>query len=100
MDVGKVRVCVSDRRMLMTMRERLLTVPIKIIRMLMVLVVPVSMVMVQNLVSVWMFVPLTDMLGVGAIAGETPQLASLFGFFGQKNGQSRSPCATRNEGAT
>jgi hypothetical protein len=76
MDVGKVRVCVSDRRMLMTMRERLLTVPIKIIRMLMVLVVPVSMVMVQNLVSVRMFVALPDMLAVGAIAGETPQLGT------------------------
>lgn len=61
MDVGKVRVRVSDRRMLMRMRVRLFTVPIKIMRMLVVLVVPVSMVMVQNLVSVRMFMPLTDM---------------------------------------
>ena len=61
MDVGKVRVRVSDRRMLMRMRVRLLTIPIKIMRMLVVLVVPVSMVVVQNFMSMGMFMPLTDM---------------------------------------
>lgn len=60
-DVGKVRMCVSNRRVLMGVRMRLLTVPLKLVRMPMVLVVPVSMVVVQNLVSVRMFMPLTNM---------------------------------------
>ena len=61
MDVGKVRMCVSTRRMLMRMRMRFLTVPLKIVRVLMALVVPVSVDVVQNLVSVRMFMPLTNM---------------------------------------
>ena len=61
MDVGKVGVRMSNRRMLMRMRVRLVTVPIKSMHMLMVLVVPVSMVMVQGLMSVRMLMPLTDM---------------------------------------
>jgi len=61
MDVGKVRVRVSDRRMLMRMRVRLFTVPIKFMRMLVVLVVPVSMIVVQDFVSVRVLMSLTYM---------------------------------------
>jgi hypothetical protein len=61
MNIGEMRVRVGNRRVLVGMRVRLLTVPLKVVCVLMVLVVPVPMVMVQDLVSVRMFMPLTDM---------------------------------------
>jgi hypothetical protein len=60
-DVREVRVCMSNRRVLMGMRVRLITIPLKVVGVLMVFVVPVPMVMVQDLVSVRMFMPFTDM---------------------------------------
>jgi hypothetical protein len=61
MNVGEVCVRVSNRRVLMGMRVRLRIVPRKVVCVLMVFVVPVPMVMVQNLVSMRVFMPLTDM---------------------------------------
>jgi hypothetical protein len=58
-NVREMRVRVGNRRVLMRMRVRLVTVPLKVVCVLMVLVVPV--VMVQNFVGVRMFMPLTDM---------------------------------------
>lgn len=60
-NIGEMRVRVGNRGVLMGMRTRFLSVPLKIVRVLMVLIVPVSMVMVQNLVSARMLMPLTDM---------------------------------------
>jgi hypothetical protein len=60
-NIRKMRVRVGNRRVLMRVRMRFLTVPRKIVRVLMVLVVPVPMVVVQKLVSVRMLMPLTDM---------------------------------------
>ncbi len=60
-NIGEMRVRVSNRCVLVGMRVRLLTVPLEVVCVLVVLVVAVSMVMVQNLVSVRMFMPLTDM---------------------------------------
>jgi hypothetical protein len=61
MDVGKVRVRMSDGQVLMRMRMWLVTVPLKVVSMLVMLVVPVSMVVVQGLVSVRVFMSLTYM---------------------------------------
>jgi hypothetical protein len=61
MNIGEMRVRVSNRCVLVGMRVRLLTVPLEVVCVLVVLVVPVPMVMVQDLVSVRMFMPLTDM---------------------------------------
>lgn len=60
-NIGEMRVRVGNRRVLMGVRMRCLTVPLKIVCVLMVLVVPVPMIVVQNLVSVRMFMPFTDM---------------------------------------
>jgi hypothetical protein len=62
-NIGEMRVRVGDRRVLMEVHLGFLAVPLKIMRVLMVFVVPVPvpMVVVQNLVSVWMFMPLADM---------------------------------------
>jgi hypothetical protein len=61
MNIGEMRVRVGNRRVLVRMRVRLLTVPLKVVCVLMVLVVPVPMVMVQDLVSMRVFMALTDM---------------------------------------
>lgn len=61
MNVGEMRVCVGNRHVLMGMRMRFLTVPLEVVRVLMMLVVPVPMVMVQDFMGVRMFVPLTNM---------------------------------------
>jgi hypothetical protein len=60
-NIGEMRVRVGNRRVLVGMRVRLLTIPLKVVRVLMVFVVPVPMVVVQDLVSVRMFMPLADM---------------------------------------
>lgn len=45
-DIREMRVRMGNRRVLMEVRMRFLTVPLKIVRVSVVLVVPVSMVMV------------------------------------------------------
>jgi hypothetical protein len=60
-NIRGMRVRMGNRRVLMGVLMRFLTVSLKIVRVLMVLVVPVSTVMVQNLVSVRMLMRLADM---------------------------------------
>ena len=61
MNVGKMRMRVGNGHVPMWMRVGVLSVPFKVVSVLMMLVVPVSMVVVQDFVSVRMFMPLTDM---------------------------------------
>lgn len=61
MNVGDVRVRVSNGHVLVRMRVCLIAIPFEVVDVLMVLVVPVSMVVVQNFMSMGMFMPLTDM---------------------------------------
>ncbi|SAL75734.1 hypothetical protein AWB71_05088 [Caballeronia peredens] len=70
MNIGEVCVRVSNRRVLMGMRVRLLTIPLKVVRVLMMLIVPVPMVMFKHLVSVWMFMPLSDMQPDSKVSGQ------------------------------
>ena len=61
MNVGKMRVRVSNRRVLMRVGMWLFPVPFKVVRVPVMLVVPVSMGVSKWLVSMRMFMPLTDM---------------------------------------
>jgi hypothetical protein len=61
MNVGKMRVRVGNRRVLMWMGVRFFPIPFKVVRVPVMLVVSVSMVVSKRLVSVGMLMPLTDM---------------------------------------
>ena len=60
MDVGEMRVRMGSRGVLMRMHVRLVTAPLKVMRVLMMLVVPMPMIVGEGLVSMRMFVPLPD----------------------------------------
>lgn len=61
MNVGEMRVRVGNGHVLVRMRVRLLTALFEVVSMLVMLIVPVSMVVVQDFVSVRMFMSLPDM---------------------------------------
>jgi hypothetical protein len=61
MNVGKMGVRVGDWQVLMGMGMRLLAVIFEVVNVLMVCVVTVPVVVAQHLMSVGVFVPLTDM---------------------------------------
>ena len=61
MNVREVGMLVSDGLMLMGMRMRFRWIPLEIMRVLMMLVVPMPMVMPQELVRMGMLMPLANM---------------------------------------
>ena len=60
MDIGVMRMGVRQRLVTMGMRVRLHAIPDEVMRMLVVLVVPVTVRMLQRLVRVFMRMPLPD----------------------------------------
>lgn len=60
-NIREMRVRMGNTRVLMGVRVRLFSVPLEIVRVLVMLVVPVAVVVVQDFVSVKMFVPFTNM---------------------------------------